>query len=199
VIIIVAATAVFFLSKSTSKESFDPICSWKNPQSALISLDISYRDMEYDDTEAAKKACAADKQCTGVLSTTSGSTTTYKLTRTQPTVTNANENFRFIEKGMCREGTTNQLTVGNRELHESSAVVPSMSAGVNTAANEARLPLSGIVAVPPLGPPPMTQTPLSGVVAIPAVGPPPIPASSTLGTTAGQSGMLGTNPPGPRS
>jgi hypothetical protein len=30
------------------------------------------------------------------------------------------------------------------------------------------------------------------------VGAPPMPAVSTLGTTVGQSGMLGTNPPRPK-
>ena len=176
-----------------SKETFDPVCSWKKPQSVLISLDILESAGEYIDTESAKKGCAATPECTGILSTTAGSTTTYKLTRTQPAVSNTNASIQFIEKGMCKSGTEDP-TVGLRglsDINTLSDVVPSMSAATNDAADTARLP----DATPPSMP---LNTPLSGVVAIPAVGPPPMPAVSTLGTTIGQSGMLGTNPPGPK-
>ena len=199
----------------SARETFDPICSWKKPQSVLISLDILESAGEYIDTESAKKGCSATPECTGILSTTAGSTMTYKLTRTHPTVSNTNESMMFIEKGMCKNGTGEQPTTGLRGL---SDVVPSMSAATNDAADTARLPdatppsmelntpLSGVVAIPLAGPPPMgpnpVQAPLnlppSGVTAIPAVGPPPMPAMSTLGSTVGQSGMLGTNPPGPK-
>lgn len=172
------------------KERFDTICSWKNPQSALLSLDIMPYNVEYNDTESAKQACAAVEECSGVLSMTAGSTTTYKLTRTQPTITNANENFRFIEKGMCRSGTE-EPTIGNRGISTTNtiggdAVVPAMSFATSAAAG---VPASTTTAAP--------GAPRSGVVVIPAVGPPPMPATSTLGSTVGQSGMLGTNPPGP--
>jgi len=176
-----------------SKETFDPVCSWKKPQSVLISLDILESAGEYIDTESAKKGCAATPECTGILSTTAGSTTTYKLTRTQPAVSNTNASIQFIEKGMCKSGTEDP-TVGLRglsDINTLSDVVPSMSAATNDAADTARLPDE----TPPSMP---LNTPLSGVVAIPAVGPPPMPAVSTLGTTIGQSGMLGTNPPGPK-
>jgi hypothetical protein len=174
------------------KESFDPVCSWKKPQSVLISLDILESAGEYIDTESAKKGCSATPECTGILSTTAGSTTTYKLTRTQPTVSNTNASIYFIEKGMCKSGTE-QPTTGLRGLSDVNSlidVVPSMSAATNDAADTARLP----DATPPSMP---LNAPLSGVVAIPAVGAPPMPAMSTLGSTVGQSGMLGTNPPGP--
>ena len=174
-----------------SRETFDPVCSWKKPQSVLISLDILESAGEYIDTESAKKGCSATPECTGILSTTAGSTTTYKLTRTQPTVSNTNESMMFIEKGMCKSGTE-QPTTGLRGLSDTNTlVVPSMSAATNDAADAARLP----DATPPSIP---LNAPLSGVVAIPAVGPPPMPATSTLGSTVGESGMLGTNPPGPK-
>ena len=207
VALILAALVAYYMWCLASKETFDPICSWKNPQSVLISLDILTNSTEYIDTESAKRACAADGLCTGVLATTAGSTTTYKLTRTQPTVSNTNASMEFIEKGMCRSGTE-QPTTGLRGLSDVNTldeVVPSMSAATNDAADTARLPdapppamplnvpLSQVVEVPPAGPPPMS----SGMTAIPAVGAPPMPAESTLGTTVGQSGMLGTNPPGP--
>ena len=175
------------------KETFDPVCSWKKPQSVLISLDILESAGEYIDTESAKKGCSATPECTGILSTTAGSTTTYKLTRTQPTVSNTNESILFIEKGMCKKGTEEPTTGlrGLSDVNTLTEVVPSMSAATNDAADTARLPDAT--------PPSMElNTPLSGVVAIPAVGPPPMPAMSTLGSTVGQSGMLGTNPPGPK-
>ena len=197
----------------SARETFDPVCSWKKPQSVLISLDILESAGEYIDTESAKKGCSATPECTGILSTTAGSTTTYKLTRTQPTVSNTNESIMFIEKGMCKKGT-DQPTTGLRGLSDVNTlmdVVPSMSAATNDAADTARLPdatppsmelntpLSGVVEIPLAGPPPMGPNPVpSGMTAIPAVGPPPMPAMSTLGSTVGQSGMLGTNPPGPK-
>jgi hypothetical protein len=176
----------------SARESFDPVCSWKKPQSVLISLDILESAGEYIDTQSAKKGCAATPECTGILSTTAGSTTTYKLTRTQPTVSNTNASMQFIEKGMCKKGTEEPTTGlrGLSDVNTLTEVVPSMSAETNEAADAARLP----DATPPSMP---LNTPLSGVVAIPAVGPPPMPAMSTLGSTVGQSGMLGTNPPGP--
>lgn len=195
----------------SARETFDPVCSWKNPQSVLISLDVMANGTEYIDAESAKKACAANTECSGILSTTAGSTTSYKLTRTQPTVSNTNPSIQFIEKGMCKSGTE-EPTTGLRGLSDTNTlVVPSMSAATNDAANTTRLPdapppamplnipLSGVVAIPPAGPPPMAplNLPPSGVTAIPAVGPPPMPAVSTLGVTVGQSGMLGTNPPRP--
>ena len=188
--VLIAALVAYYVW-ANSKETFDPVCSWKKPQSVLISLDILESAGEYIDTESAKKGCAATPECTGILSTTAGSTTTYKLTRTQPAVSNTNASMQFIEKGMCKKGTE-QPTTGLRGLSDmNTLVVPSMSAATNDAADTARLP----DATPPSMP---LNTPLSGVVAIPAVGPPPMPAVSTLGTTIGQSGMLGTNPPGPK-
>ena len=191
---VLLAAVVAYYMWSSSKEMFDPVCSWKKPQSVLISLDILESAGEYIDTESAKKGCAATPECTGILSTTAGSTTTYKLTRTKPTVSNTNASILFIEKGMCKSGTgEEQPTTGLRGLSNTNTladVVPSMSAATNEAADTARLPDAT--------PPSMElNTPLSGVVAIPAVGPPPMPATSTLGSTDGQSGMLGTNPPGP--
>ena len=213
-VLFVALAAYYVWLLVSSKETFDPVCSWKNPQSVLISLDILTSAGEFIDTESAKGACAGNAECSGVLSTTAGSTTTYKLTRTQPTVSNTNPSMQFIEKGLCKSGTE-VPTTGNRglsNLNTLGEVVPSMSAATNDAANTARLPdapppeiplnvpLSRVVDLPPAGPPPMTSTlnlPPSGVTAIPAVGAPPAPATSTLGSTVGQSGMLGTNPPGP--
>uniref|UniRef100_A0A6C0HJX8 Uncharacterized protein n=1 Tax=viral metagenome TaxID=1070528 RepID=A0A6C0HJX8_9ZZZZ len=215
--VLIAALVAYYVW-ANSKETFDPICSWKNPQSVLISLDVLPNSTEYVDTETAKKACAADAECTGVLSTTAGSTTTYKLTRTQPTVSNTNPSMQFIEKGMCKKGTE-QPTTGLRGLSDmNTLVVPSMSAATNDAANAARLPdappppmplntpLSRVTGIPLAGPPPMGPNPMpaplnlppSGVTVIPAVAAPPMPAVSTLGTTVGQSGMLGTNPPRPK-
>ena len=212
---IVLAVIVAYFVWANSKETFDPLCSWKNPQSVLISLDVITDAGEYIDVESAKAACAADTECSGVLSTTAGSTTTYKLTRTQPTISNTNPSMEFIEKGMCRSGTE-EPTVGNRgmsDINTLTEVVPSMSAATNDAANAARLPdapppamplnvpLSQVVDLPVAGPPPMganpQQAPSSGVTLVPPVGAPPAPATSTLGTTVGESGMLGKNPPVP--
>lgn len=190
--LVLAAAVVVYYVWSLSKETFDPMCSWKKPQSVLISLDILESAGEYIDTESAKKGCAATPECTGILSTTAGSTTTYKLTRTQPTVSNTNASILFIEKGMCKSGTEPTTGLrGTSDINTLEEVVPSMSAATNYAADTARLPDAT--------PPSMElNTPLSGVVAIPAVGAPPMPATSTLGSTVGQSGMLGTDPPGPK-
>jgi hypothetical protein len=164
------------------RETFDTLCAWKRSQSALISLDILQDSSEYTNIDMAKTTCAADENCSGILSMTAADMTSYKLMRTKPNVTNTNENLKFIEKSMCRSGTNDETS--NKGLRTS------LNSNYEDDANAAGIPI-------PDSPPEMLNLPRSGVVAIPAVGPPPMPAKSTLGSTVGQSGMLGTNPPGP--
>jgi len=174
--------AVVFALLGNSRESFETICTWKRSQSELISLDILQDSDEYTNIDTAKRTCAANEKCSGILSMTAANTTSYKLTRTQPNVTNTNENLKFIEKSMCRDGT---------ETHSNTPINGTMSAPeVNDAANAAGIPVRD-------SPPAMLNLPRSGVVAIPPIGAPPMPATSTLGSTVGQSGMLGRNLPGP--
>jgi hypothetical protein len=164
------------------RETFDTLCTWKRSQSALISLDILQDSSEYTNIDTAKSTCAANENCSGILSMTAADMTSYKLTRTKPNVTNTNENLKFIEKSMCRSGTNDETS--NKGLRTAR------NANYDDDANAAGIPIRH-------SPPATLNLPPSGIVAIPAVGPPPMPAVSTLGSTVGQSGMLGRNPPEP--